>query len=355
MRSKFLMLLPLIALPLCSCEIDEVRYKTEEYVLTLDTGTKDSFKILQLTDIHLGVKDILEQHFSFMDLTINDADPDLIVITGDLLTFADGRVAEALFNYLDSHEIYWTCTFGNHDEQGSFSVDWLTGYLNSLNNKRVTDGSSYCIFKDLQDDDITGNANFVINLEGSDNKVWEQLYILDSNRYDFSKFKGYDVIKTDQIDWYEREVLHAYSENGEAVPSLAFYHIPVPEFETAWQNRKKEEKNIKWDGEANEGTSCASRNSGFLEKQLELKRKGFGNTQANIVGHDHVNDYSILYEKDGEEMWLVYGVNSTNRIYYKEGMMGGRVFTIDKSGTFVALEGQNTYKIFHSYSEVEGK
>ena len=161
MSKKGLFLFPsIMAICLSACAVKN--YEAKDYVLKMNYS--DDFRILQLTDTHVGDKDNMKLHYDFMDLTIKDANPDLIVITGDVFTFASKGTAKEFFNWLEGHNVPWTLTFGNHDEQCFFSIDWLTGYLNGLNAKREKDGSSHCYFKDLQDDDIQGNSNFIINL-----------------------------------------------------------------------------------------------------------------------------------------------------------------------------------------------
>ena len=143
-NKKLLIIAPLFALTLTSCG---KTYEAKDYVLEL--AWKDNFRILQLNDIHIGNKDDLDLQFDYLDTVINDerANPDLIVLNGDLFTFADRKTAKKLFTWMDSHKKNWTVTFGNHDEQAYFSIDWMTGYLNKLNNKRAS-GESYCVFKD---------------------------------------------------------------------------------------------------------------------------------------------------------------------------------------------------------------
>ena len=226
MKRKSLFLLSGVA-ALCLSACSGVKHEIKDYILELDY--KSDYRILQLTDTHIGDKDNVQLHYDFMDLTIKEANPDLIVVTGDVFTFASRHTAKEFFDFLDSYEVPWTLTFGNHDEQCFFSIDWLTSELNSR--------GGYCIFKDVQDDDVQGNANFAINLK-KDNKVFEQLIIMDSNRYNFKGYFGYDYFKEDQINWYKELVDYTTSQNGGVVDSLMFYHIPLPEVNDAWAAAK---------------------------------------------------------------------------------------------------------------------
>lgn len=308
------------------------RYKTYEmsdYVLSLDY--KDDFKILQLTDIHLANKDNLQKQLDFLDLTISDSNCDMIVMTGDLFTFADKALAKKFFKFIDSYGVPWTCVFGNHDEQCYFSIEWLTSYLNNF--------GSNCYFKDIQDDDVFGNCNFVINLMDGNN-IKEQLIFLDSNRYVYGEYTGYDYIKENQIKWYENMINYTKELNGGVVvPSVAFFHIPLPEFDDAWDASQNGNPNaILEEGWKNENCCPPKKNTHLFDKMLEL-----GSTKAILVGHDHLNNFRILYKG----IYLCYGVDSTDRIYYRDDLLGGHVLTIKNNNSLEFRQ------IFHTYAEVE--
>ena len=348
MKNKaFIKLCPLFALALTSCG---KTYEVKDYMLKLDW--KDNYRILQLNDIHIGNKDDLDLQFDYLDTVIKDglANPDLIVLNGDLFTFADRKTAKKLFTWMDGHKINWTVTFGNHDEQAYFSIDWMTGYLNKLNHKREKDPtSSYCVFKDLQDDDIMGNANFAINLM-KDNKVKEQVIIMDSNRYNFGKYgdydsyTGYDCIHDDQVKWYEDLVNYTTQNNGGVVvPSVAFFHIPVPEFETAWELAKENSPEVEVvipqiSTVEYEGVAAPKINTKLFDKMVEL-----GSTKGIFCAHDHKNNYAIKYKG----IIMSYGVNSTDRVYWDENLCGGQVNVIKDDGSIEMIQILN-----HTYKEV---
>ncbi len=331
MNKKGLFLFPSImavCLSACASRI----YEPKDYVLKM--LYRDDFRILQLTDTHVGDKDNMKLHYDFMDLTIKDAHPDLIVITGDVFTFASKGTAKEFFNWLESHNIPWTLTWGNHDEQCFFSIDWLTGYLNGLNAKREKDGSSYCYFKDLQDDRIQGNSNFIIDLIKPDNTIFEQLVVMDSNRYNYKGYFGYDYFHQDQIDWYNTAV-------DSAIPSLMFYHIPLPEVRDAWAASKEDPSlilNPVGEGQQNEEPCNPEYNSGFYEV---IKNKG--STHGMYFGHDHINNYIINYKG----IHFGYGIKATDRVYADGSMLGGRVIKL-------APDHSLSYEdIYHTYAEVK--
>ena len=330
---------PLFALALTSCGKS---YGVKDYMIELPW--KENYSILQLNDIHIGIKDDLDLQFKYLERVIKDdeAKADLIVLNGDLFTFANRSTAKRLFSFMDDQKVNWTVTFGNHDEQAYFSIDWLTGYLNKLNDKRAS-GGSYCVFKDLQDDDIMGNGNFVINLM-KDSKVKEQIFLMDSNRYNFGEYAGYDYIHEDQIKWYEDVVKDTTTNNGGTpVKSVAFFHIPVPEFETAWEKAKEgsSEVNVvipQTDKSEYEGVAAPKLNTGLFDKMVEL-----GSTNAIFCAHDHKNNYAIEYKG----IILSYGVNSSDRVYWDSDLCGGQLNIIKDNGDIEMRQ------IFKSYEGLE--
>ena len=338
MKNKLALVSSLFAISLSACS-GVKHYQAKDYLLQLNYS--NNYRILQLTDTHIGDKDNTKLHYDFMDLTIKDANPDFIVITGDVFTFASKGTAKDFFKWLDSHKIPWTLTFGNHDEQCWYSIDWVTSYLNGLNSKRIKDGSSYCVFTDLQDDKVQGNANFAINLMNED-KVFEQLIIMDSNRYNYSGYFGYDYFHQDQIDWYKDLVTETKKNNGDVnVKSLMFYHIPLPEVRDAWAAAKKDESLILnptgSKGQQNEDPCNPDYNSHFYDVIKEL-----GSTHGMYFGHDHINNYIINYE----DIHFGYGIKATDRVYSDDSLLGGRVIVLHNDHTL------DYEDIYHQYKEV---
>ncbi len=325
MKYKFttLAFISLLALSACGTK----QYQPQDYILEMNY--KNDFRILQLTDIHLSDKDDRETQFKFLDLLYQDANnPDLVIVTGDLFTFAGKDTAKSLFNYFDGKKVPWTVCFGNHDEQCYFSVDWLTETLSNF--------GSYCMFKDLQDDDVNGNCNFVINLKEG-NTIHDQLFIMDSNRYNFDLSQlGYDCFKQDQINWYERMVKYAEVHNSGVVNSLMFYHIPLPEINAAWDEAKANNTVIY--GEKREASCPPDHDYGFFAKIKEL-----GSTKAMFFGHDHINNFEVDYQG----VKFCYGIKSTDRIYHDEDMLGCQTITIHDDHSL------KIDRFYHTYEEAK--
>ena len=310
--NKSIIALPILGLLLSGC-VGKKHYEAEEYLLTCNWGDKEEFRILQLGDIHLSQSDVFEEHFDVLSRTIKASQPDLIVLNGDIFTFADKHVVKKVFQFFDDYNIPWTYTFGNHDDQGYYADNYIQRLLGGDTYKNV-------LFKNLEDDDVTGRSNFVININDG-NTTKYQVFCLDSHNYNFDTME-YDFIKQDQIDWYERMV--KYSANGGLpIKSSIFIHIAFPEFVENWEKKTEDDFII---GMMEEGSGSPEKDLGFFNKIQELK-----STQTVHANHDHANDSVLLYKG----VYFSYGVHSTNRIYNdKESKkIGGQILRINKNDT----------------------
>ena len=87
----------IVASVMFGCSNNKKTYAMSDYILNLDY--KEDFKILQLTDTHIGIKDNQQYQYDFIDLTIKDSNADFIVITGDFFTFADKALEKRYFEF----------------------------------------------------------------------------------------------------------------------------------------------------------------------------------------------------------------------------------------------------------------
>ena len=317
---KSIIVLPMFALLLSGC-VGTQNYAESEYIIETNWGEKEEFRILQLGDIHQSQSDLHEDHFKVMDRTIEASKPDMIVLNGDIFTYADKHVVKKVFQYFDNKNIPWTFTFGNHDDQGYYSDNYiqrlLGGQIKGTQYKNV-------LFKNLEDDDVTGRSNFVINIKSGD-EVKYQVYCLDSNNYNFDTME-YDIVKQDQIDWYARMVDYSKTNYGN-VKSSMYLHIAPPEAVIDWEKMDAEHCII---GDMQEGLGSPSEDLHFVQKVLDL-----GLTQSIHANHDHANDAVFKYKEGGKEIYFAYGVHATNRIYNdKDGVkFGGQLLKINKADT----------------------
>jgi hypothetical protein len=127
--------------------------------------------------------------------------------------------------------------------------------------------------------DITGSTNYVLNVESSRSTTPStNLYFFDSSDDNCLKVKGWGCIYPDQVEWYRKTSIMLRQKYGKVLPSLAFFHIPLPEHMNVLH------KGIK--GNRTEDICCFSVNTGIYSAILEM-----GDIKFLTVGHDHNNDY----------------------------------------------------------------
>jgi hypothetical protein len=297
--------LSLVALTSCSIG-DIVPFDPVNY--TVSTQYKDDFKILKLTDIHWGITANIKEETAYIKEIVKRADPSLIILDGDSFMHANEGIVDAQFDLFDSLQIPWTYTYGNHDLQGLYPSDYINNKL-----LKIKETSKYLLFANPHDD-VYGNANFVIDIKDNDDLIW-QIFVLDSNSYHLGK---YDVVHEDQIEWFKK-----MDSVNPLVPALMFYHIPVWEFDTAFDLYM--EGKLEGRGVQHESVGAGYTNSGLFEAAKQL-----GNIKGMFCGHDHINNSDVIYE----DIMLSYGIKSGRQVYHDVNMIGGQVITLRRDHVF---------------------
>jgi hypothetical protein len=152
---------------------------------------------------------------------------------------------------------------------------------------------------------VDGIGNHYLQVLGSEGPVLN-LYFLDSHEQIASDVHNpdYDPIKQSQIEWFKttsqalRKERERQSNGFHA--SLAFLHIPLPEF-------GREDLIIKA-GTRREPTEGPSENTHFYDVLVEEGVAAIG------CGHDHVNDFCAMLPQANASAqkgpWLCYGGGS---------------------------------------------
>lgn len=290
----------------------------------LKFGKDGKFKILQLTDIHYIVNDsrcdgVLE---SIKEMIAAEK-PDLVVVTGDLIYGDPGRESMAdVLEMLNSCSVPFAITYGNHDDEHGLSraelLEMAKGY--KYNVSTTTEG-------------IHGVTNYTLEITSAKSKKpAEIVWIFDSNSYcQIEDVKGYDWIRSDQIDWYRKTSSEYAAENGGTpVPGVAFFHIPVPEFEPAITKR-----GARFTGTKGEDGGFPRINSGLFVAFEEM-----GDVNGVFAGHDHNNDFIADYYG----IALAYGrYSGGNTVYNDLKPNGCRVIELtegsDSFRTYIHING----------------
>lgn len=261
-----------------------VNVGAESPILKFKAG---KFKILQFTDLHWNKGQTYEKANDstvvLMKKLIEMEHPDLVVITGDIVVSwgaMDGW--KQITKPMIDAKTPFVVTFGNHDVETDIPTTQALEIL-----KRMPYNITY-----NADDNISGIGNCAFSIKSSNEKQdkWV-LYFLDSHSYPTDKsFGSYDWIKDCQIQWYKKQSDYFTTKNGHILPSLAFFHIPLPEYE---------QKFFPAIGNKMEPVCSPILNSGLFAAFLDKK-----DVLGTFVGHDHNDDYLVDI---GGKICLAYG------------------------------------------------
>ena len=101
-------------------------------------------------------EDILENRcYKYIRETVEETNPDLILVTGDIIygSYDDnGRVLESFVDFMETLGVKWAPIMGNHDVESAKGADWQCQQYEEANN---------CFFKQ---GDIMGNGNYTIGI-----------------------------------------------------------------------------------------------------------------------------------------------------------------------------------------------
>ncbi|MDO4494083.1 MAG: metallophosphoesterase [Clostridia bacterium] len=282
-----------------------IRCRAEDGVYEL-TMTRDDFRILQLTDIHIGASVFSKQKDILAIRTIVNAvkaaDPDLVIVTGDLAypvghssgTYNNKTAIEQFAALMRNLNVPWAFAYGNHDNEpvAVYSEQTISEAFVAI--AKAAPGN--LLYPDKQPG-CYGRNNQVLEVYNAEGTLNRALFVLDSNSYTGEGSIVYDRIRDDQVAWYEAEVKRLNAAAGKSVPHMLFFHIPQEGFIEADRLLKQGSDEVKvFFGTANDpmaggGVSGAKEPSGLFDKMQEL-----GSAQGVFVGHDHMNDISLEYK-----------------------------------------------------------
>lgn len=319
--------------------------------------TDRDFKVVQLTDVHLGggfmsiKKDSMAINAVAAMLTAEK--PDLVVVSGDIAfpvpfqagTFNNKSGAKLFAELMEQLGVYWAPVFGNHDTE-------IYSYFSREDIGELYESGAYphCLFQSGPNE-VDGVGNYCVNVKNSDGLITQSLILFDSHSYldedAFGILWKYDCIHTNQIEWYEQTVRELTEQNGGSQPkSLAFFHIPPKEMRDAYtayyDNGFQDTETIQYVygkiGEKESGIFTSALNNGLVDKMIDI-----GSTQGIFFGHDHLNTLALDYKG----IQLTYGYSVDYLAYMgimKYGLQRGcTVITVAPDGSFTSTP-ENYYQ-----------
>ncbi len=203
------------------------------------------FTILQLTDMQiidsaqrrflerlcekealLWKTEMVEKNcYSHIRKLVEQTQPDLIIITGDIVygEFDDsGSVLKNFLKFMGELNVPWAPVFGNHDNESKIGVEVQCKWYASAKNCLFSRGS------------VTGNSNYTVGIY-EDNELVRILYMMDTNGCDRKKNSDSAICSDigfadDQIRWLQGVADEAATEAGKKIPGFLCCHIPTADF-----------------------------------------------------------------------------------------------------------------------------
>ena len=359
------------------------QYQTDEWVLLSKPMTEEekqlkelltlkkelrahedgSFKVLMFSDIHFYSPADLQagKSLQYINETIDRENPDLVLFAGDnwwdLASEEEFRgYIEILVGHIEEKQIPWAHVFGNHDDENEPN-GWTKSIHQSVQ-QQICEEFEYCVSK-AGEEYLSGTGNYVLPILSHDGtKIVYNIWALDSGAYAhylssgnltdsftdnasathnntfYSKYEG---IQRNQVDWYVEtsQLLEEY--NGEKIPAMMYFHIPLQETYTAWKsahlygingtNRTEKQNNsmqIIGTKNPDEGICAPTHNAGLFDAAVER-----GDVKLMAYGHDHVHDFSVVYQ--GINLCYIPAITTREGVTGANNpLMGGRVVELGK-------------------------
>ena len=337
MKKRLISLTALVLmLGVCLLPAFTTAHAEESVPASLSFGSDGTFTVLILSDLQdtqLTTKLVVsgETH------VLKDYPADLIVLLGDqlegpspVLRFGDGaknseKALRTLLAPVAESGIPFVVVFGNHDYEAPLSIPDQVKVFESYDNcLAVSYGKG-----------STKDGAFVLPINIYNSEVVDMaLYFFDSGSYIANG--DYDTVSKKQVDWYnEQSAAFKAANDGQALPSAAFCHIPLPEvYKLLTEVPKGTKGALKgvgvgagkyyvpdedkiFTGAVNEAPCPSSENNGLFDAYLAN-----GDMFLTVNGHDHIN--SFIGSVEGIDIASAPGSSYTS--YGAEDVRGVRLF-----------------------------
>ncbi|MGL4294005.1 MAG: metallophosphoesterase [Bacteroidales bacterium] len=283
-------------------------FKQKNFKIPLHFNKNKTFRILQLTDLHIDqsqYEQVIKQNIIKL---IGYSDPDLIVFTGDIVTGQPASLHWITFGaFMSTLDRPYLITLGNHDSQYFLTRKKLYEMIRNFPN---------CQNVFYEDSESFTQGDMVVEIENSTKTgKGALLYLFDTN--DFSNTDSVLGIRPQQTAWLKTQGITTVETENSNIPALVFMHVPLREFK---ENATKENNELY--GLRGETEYYSSWSNGFFEALKEKK-----NVCGVFCGHDHFNNYLLRVD----DIALCYGRKSGSRNTYQLYPTGARVIEIHEN------------------------
>ncbi len=269
------------------------------------------FVILNLGDIQLSEDDWRDKNDIWYGAIhtvvrlVSLTKPDLITCNGDISYGGCDSAYRAFASFMESLAVPWAPVMGNHD--------YMAGEKGALSIADIYESVPHCLFK--RGDKGLGFGNYSVKIceEGAEKA---NIIFLDSHdMVDCNGSRVYDKLMPLQLEWYKQELKGFNSEN------LTVMHIPPHCLAEAYKKAKEENQ---WENGIAFGERCEVECGAFLEDGFDKVLEETKKTTQVLVGHDHLNSYSVMYKG----VRYTYGLKTGMGCYGMPEMNGGTVITV---------------------------
>lgn len=282
--------------------------------------------------------------------TIDKANPDLILVAGDIVygEFDDnGTILQEFVAFMESQKIFWAPVYGNHDNESDKGAAWQNRqFLNA----------DYCLFGVGE---VTGNGNYVLSVKQG-GAYLTNIYMLDTNGCVYSNVgdnRGQGLYPT-TVAWMQNVDASLKTYQKTETKDVVCMHIPVTNAYKALEALGLTTSNLDVNFDTDENADSfghvvaaaeyMSNASDYNYSTLNTAAKTtydltsifatMGVTNANF-GHCHKTNASAVYEG----VRYTFGLKTGAIPDYNQNETGGTLMTLTANG----------YQVEHCYDTYE--
>jgi len=319
------------------------------------TQDRRSTPLNELQKEYWALENMDERLYDSLTETIDETQPDLILLTGDLVygEFDDnGSMFKSLIDKMESFGIPWAPVFGNHDNESAMGVDWQCQQL---------EAAEHCLFKQRT---LTGNGNYTVGIKQG-GVLKRVFFMMDSNGCGAmsasSIANGHSTTSVgfgqDQMDWSINLAKKIKNISPNTKISYAF-HIQIMAFEEAYAkygftNSATANNPINIDKLANK----AEGDFGYIGRDLKSpwdtndtffnRMKAVG-VDSIFVGHEHCNSASVVYDGIRFQYGQKIGTYDRTNFVTESGVIQGGYLLDSLDTTLEAMSGGTVMKLSES-------
>lgn len=288
----------------CIIEFHHEKNKTPYLIKKNKDGSisNDDFRVVSCADMHLGTDEAVFG-LTVLERLIDRIHPDLLVLLGDNACGPNDILEKKLIKLFEKKKLHYAFVLGNHDSEAlinnelkkhaevdkelydSVQKKCRTFKFNALAKSKYFVGEI--------NSNLFGAGTYALNIKNASGVI-KTLYFFDSGDYAFgvarkakgSEKRSYDHIHDDQLEWYKSEVKKNQAD------SVAFFHIPLKEYETAYKLSLLPFYRLNRMIGNNYEKPCYSDTPDNTFKVFKECRS----TKVVVAGHDHKNDSVIKYK-----------------------------------------------------------